>query len=117
MGDLATWIVIAGMALMVVCLFSLSSQLQRNLHFILQVLDSNHKAVLERLDRVAKAPATAHTTSWQGMERRAAQRRTPVAQLTAQNHAEDRRRSAGRRKEDFVQAHAAGLFSSFAADQ
>ena len=108
MEDLTAWIIIGGLLLTVACLFSLSNQIQRNLHFILQVLDNNHKVLIERIEQAARLHDTA--SNWSGVERRIAQRRDPRVQMAHIGPDGERRKAPGRRREDFAAAHAAGAF-------
>src|SRR5438093_6135224 len=55
-------------SLVVVCLFSLSNQLQRSVHLILQALDNQQKILQEHLDQISETGQSERT--WERSEER-----------------------------------------------
>jgi hypothetical protein len=102
MGEWLIWLIFGSLILIVFCIFSLSSQLERCVHLAVEIITGNQRKVLEKLDlliadRSIQTPPGNVIT----FERRVSQRRHP----STPDHAastNERRRSPGRRREDLI---------------
>lgn len=113
MNEPIGWVILAAVGFMVLGMFSLSSQIHRNLQFMLQILESNQKALILSLEKLGALFASyAHAESSNRFDRRTRQRRSPVAQLSRHSHNGERRQSPGRRRQDFATAQAEGFLSA-----
>ena len=109
MSELLGWIIVAGLALVIVGLFLLSSQISEHMRVVAHMIVGN-KQILDR-------PAAVNQTSPQPepeiqpekiVERRALNRRDPINQLMRAIAEDVRRHSPGRRLDDLLSADAAG---------
>lgn len=107
MGEWLSWVLVAGIGLLVVCIYLLSMQLERSIHLAVSIIAANQHRILERIDQMSarqagsSPPPTAENTSPLPQERRIAQRRRGELRGVAGAES-DRRRSPGRRREDLA---------------
>jgi hypothetical protein len=107
MGEWLSWVLVAGIGLLVVCIYLLSMQLERSIHLAVSIIAANQHRILERIDQISArqavqpAPPTAEHHSPLPSERRVAQRRRGELPSDAADGS-NRRRSPGRRREDLA---------------
>lgn len=99
MGEWMVWLILGSLVLVIFCIYSLSSQLERCVHLAVEIITGNQRKILEQLENLS---ATRSTTPLPHnvipFERRTTQRRR--ASDYASGSSDERRRSPGRRKED-----------------
>jgi len=103
MGEWVIWLVIAALMLVLFCIYSLSSQLERSIHLAVEIIGGHQRRILERLDEMAAA-GTARPVGQANVipfERRIAQRRRSPVPVPGETLGE-RRRTGGRRRDDLV---------------
>ena len=102
MAEWLGWVLLVGLAFAVGCIFALSSQFQRNTHLLMEMVNTQNKLLLDRMDRLSGGSAEA-TNVVQFSDRRTRQRRSPEAQMARAAVSDDeRRQSPGRRLEDQI---------------
>lgn len=107
------WLIAAGFAFQIGCIFALSSQIQRTMQLMMALVNSQNRILLERLDRLGGNNAVSDPPPPPPIERRVAQRRSPLAQAARSLASGDRRASPGRRIDDMVTATSATLRQAF----
>ena len=102
MGEWLIWLIVGSLILIVFCIYSLSSQLERCVHLAVEIITGNQRKIMERLDAlVASRTVAVPPSNVIPFERRATQRRSPP-RLAGVDGADERRQSPGRRKEDLA---------------
>jgi hypothetical protein len=98
MGDWLVWLLLGSFIVILFCIYSLSSQVERCVHLAVEIITGNQRKILEQLESLARArAAVSPPPNVVSFERRIGERRRAMA-----HHASDgeRRRSPGRRRED-----------------
>jgi hypothetical protein len=99
MGDLLVWLVLGSFVVLIFCIYSLSSQLERCVRLAVEIITGNQRKIMEQLETLHKAPPPLRSPNVVPFDRRVHQRRKgPVAGVT-----DDRRQTRGRRREDHLQ--------------
>ena len=105
MGDWLIWLLLGSFVVIVFCIYSLSSQVERCVHLAVEIITGNQRKILEQIEALAHSKTAAGLASPLAspnvvpFERRVSPRRR-----TSGQHASDdeRRRSPGRRREDLL---------------
>jgi hypothetical protein len=101
MGDWLIWLLLGSFVVILFCIYSLSSQVERCVHLAVEIITGNQRKILEQIEALAHSKAAASPASPNVIpfERRVGQRRR-----ASEQHAGDdaRRRSPGRRREDLL---------------
>ena len=102
MGEWLVWLIVGSLILIVFCIYSLSSQVERCVHLAVEIITGNQRKIIAQLDAIAESRA-APTLSPNVIpfERRTGQRRQPSASEGTIG-LDERRKSPGRRRSDFV---------------
>jgi len=102
MGEWLVWLILGALILVVFCIYSLSSQLERCVHLAVEIITGNQRKILAQLEALTAArPAAALPHNVIPFERRTTQRRRdPIDPATGSP--DERRRSPGRRREDLL---------------
>jgi len=101
MGEWLVWLILGSLILIVFCIYSLSSQVERCVHLAVEIITGNQRKIIEQLDALATGKnATTLPPNVVPFERRTSQRRQP--HITDAPDTDERRRSPGRRRTDFV---------------
>ena len=104
MGDWLIWLVMGSFIVILFCIYSLSSQVERCVHLAVEIITGNQRKILEQLETIGKQRvASPSVPNEVPFERRIGQRRLPGAQG---GMPDDRRRLRGRRHQDRVGADA-----------
>jgi hypothetical protein len=100
MGDWLVWLLLGSFIVVLFCIYSLSSQVERCVHLAVEIITGNQRKILEQLEALNRnGNGALRPPNVLGFERREVQRRAaPVDHLGIP--ALDRRRSPGRRRED-----------------
>ena len=99
MGEWLIWLVLGGLILIVFCIYSLSSQVERCVHLAVEIITGNQRRIIAQLEALAGTPTTTpYPPNVVPFERRTAQRRR---QGNGVNGSDERRKSPGRRRTDF----------------
>lgn len=100
MGEWLVWLVLGALILVVFCIYSLSSQVERCIQLAVEIITGNQRKILEQLESIAAARvATPVPHNVIPFERRVNQRRRGAPSESSDSW-RDRRQSPGRRKED-----------------
>ena len=101
MGEWLVWLILGSLILIVFCIYSLSSQVERCVHLAVEIITGNQRKIIAQLDALADS-RTAPTLPPNVMpfERRTGQRRQSHADVTI--GFDERRKSPGRRRSDFM---------------
>jgi uncharacterized membrane protein affecting hemolysin expression len=103
MGDWLTWLVLGVMVVVLFCIYSLSSQLERCVQLAVEIVTGNQRKMMEQLEALAAARASQpQSTNVVTLERRTRQRRRSDEETGA--GFSDRRRMPGRRRDDVALA-------------
>ena len=98
MGEWLVWLILGSLILIVFCIYSLSSQVERCVHLAVEIITGNQRKIMAQLDALADSrPAATLPPNVVPFERRTGERRQ---QATANHSLDDRRRSPGRRRDD-----------------
>jgi len=97
MGDLMVWLVLGSFLVLLFCIYSLSSQLERCVRLAVEIITGNQRKIIEQLEALAQAQSPPQSLNVVPFERRMRQRRRSDLDLAI---AHDRRLSPGRRRED-----------------
>ena len=83
MSELVGWLILAGLAAAIACIFLLSSQLEEHMRSTAELMMRNNEMILARLDRLVQGPAE-NTEPSVGviLERRNVRRDDPLTHLT-----------------------------------
>ena len=97
MGDYLPWLVLGALVVVLFCIYSLSSQLERCVRLAVEIITGNQRKILEQLAILNRSSESPTSRSVVPFERRIGQRRRdqPAAAL-----ADDRRQQRGRRRDD-----------------
>lgn len=98
MGDWLVWLLLGSFIVVLFCIYSLSSQVERCVHLAVDIITGNQRRILEQLEALSRArDAAAFSPSVVPFERRVRQRRRATEGRTGEGN---RRRLPGRRRED-----------------
>lgn len=102
MGEWLVWLVLGALILVVFCIYSLSSQLERCVHLAVEIITGNQRKILAQLEALAaaKPPPTAIPHNVIPFERRIHQRRRRTIDDIGGGSPHERRHSPGRRRGD-----------------
>ena len=104
MGEWLVWLILGSLILLVFCIYSLSSQLERCVHLAVEIITGNQRKIMAQLDALAASKtAPDFPPNVIPFERRTSQRRQ---QFGSTSGIDDRRRSPGRRRTDFIDHNA-----------
>ena len=104
MGDWLIWLLLGSFIVILFCIYTLSSQVERCVHLAVEIITGNQRKILEQLETIGKQQMTAPSApNVVPFERRIIQRRRPGAHG---GMPDDRRRLRGRRSEDRIGADA-----------
>ena len=102
MGEWLVWLILGSLILIVFCIYSLSSQVERCVHLAVEIITGNQRKIIAQLDALAESrTALSLSSNVVPFERRTGERR----QVRAPHSAialEERRKSPGRRRGDFL---------------
>jgi len=102
MGEWLIWLILGALILVVFCIYSLSSQLERCVQLAVEIITGNQRKILAQLEALAASrPTAALPANVIPFERRTTQRRRGPIDSTSANP-DERRRSPGRRREDLL---------------
>lgn len=102
MGEWLVWLILGSLILVVFCIYSLSSQLERCVQLAVEIITGNQRKILAQLDAIATSRAAASLPrNVIPFERRTTQRRRQAI-IEAIGGGDERRRSPGRRREDQI---------------
>jgi len=106
MSVLVGWLIVLGLAIAIVCIFMLSSQLEDHMRTTAEMMLRSNQMLLEQLERITDASLKApEAMIGVVLEKRHAQRRNPVVQMCEQSDELGRQRDLPRRRiEDLLQA-------------
>ena len=102
MGEWLVWLILGSLILVVFCIYSLSSQLERCVGLAVDIITGNQRKIMAQLDALGASRAEAgFPPNVVPFERRTTQRRREST-FDELSGADERRRSPGRRKADFA---------------
>jgi hypothetical protein len=102
MGDWLIWLLLGSFIVILFCIYTLSSQVERCVHLAVEIITGNQRKILEQLEAIGKQQTTAASVpNVVPFERRVTQRRRPGVHG---GMPDDRRRLRGRRSEDRIGA-------------
>ena len=105
MGDWLIWLLLGSFIVILFCIYTLSSQVERCVHLAVEIITGNQRKILEQLEAIGKQQvASASASNVVPFERRVNQRRRAEAHG---GMPDDRRRLRGRRSEDRIGAESA----------
>jgi hypothetical protein len=109
MTELMGWVIILGLAFAIVCIYMLSSQVERHMRDTAEIIISTNKLILAELKRLTD-PTAAVTEPTVGviLERRCGHRRARAVPTSERAGFADQRKSPGRRREDLAVVRQAG---------
>ena len=98
MGEWLVWLILGSLILIVFCIYSLSSQVERCVHLAVEIITGNQRKIMAQIDALAEArTAPPLPPNVIPFERRTGERR----QLRASDGTiDERRKSPGRRRGD-----------------
>jgi hypothetical protein len=96
MGDLLVWLVLGSFVVLLFCIYSLSSQLERCVRLAVEIITGNQRKILEQLETLNRTSRPLRSPNVVPFERRLQQRRKEPDDGIA----DDRRQLRGRRQED-----------------
>ena len=100
MGDWLIWLLLGSFIVILFCIYSLSSQVERCVQLAVEIITGNQRKILEQLEAIAQSRGSVPTaSSVTPFERRIGQRRLDHAPYSGED---DRRRLPGRRRDDFA---------------
>ena len=100
MGDWLIWLLLGSFIVILFCIYSLSSQVERCVHLAVDIITGNQRKILEQLESISRMKSLP-ASNVVSFDRRMDQRRQPD---TGSSMAGDRRRLRGRRREDKIGA-------------
>ena len=102
MGEWLVWLVLGALILVVFCIYSLSSQLERCVQLAVEIITGNQRKILAQLEALAASRRAAmYPDNVVPFERRKTQRRRQ-APSEGIRVSDERRRSHGRRIDDLA---------------
>jgi hypothetical protein len=105
MGEWLVWLVLGALILVVFCIYSLSSQLERCVQLAVEIITGNQRKILTQLEALAASrPAAILPDNVVPFERRTNQRRRQSSTGGIAG-SDERRRSPGRRRDDLAMQH------------
>jgi len=100
MWDWLVWLLLGSFIVILFCIYSLSSQVERCVQLAVEIITGNQRKILEELAALTRSREDASAAPGVvPFERRLGQRRRAHAQYARD---EERRRLPGRRREDFA---------------
>ena len=100
MGEWLIWLILGALILIVFCIYSLSSQVERCVHLAVEIITGNQRKIMAQLDVLAETKPSPLPPNVVPFDRRLTQRRRQ--QTAAADGDDERRRSPGRRRADFL---------------
>ncbi len=99
MGDWLVWLLLGSLVVILFCIYSLSSQVERCIHLAVDIITGNQRKIIEQIDALtrAKAGAASPVSNVVPFDRRTGQRRRSSGRHASND---ERRNSPGRRRED-----------------
>ena len=98
MGDWLVWLLLGSFVVVLFCIYSLSSQVERCVQLAVEIITGNQRKILEQLEAMNRNREPASRSPIViPFERRVSQRRRAVEGRTSEGN---RRRLPGRRRED-----------------
>jgi len=106
MSVLVGWLIVLGLAIAIVCIFMLSSQLEDHMRTTAEMMLRSNQMLLDQLERISNASLKApEATVGVVLEKRHAQSRNPLVQMCEQADELGRPHELPRRRiEDLLQA-------------
>jgi hypothetical protein len=101
MGDWLIWLLLGSFIVILFCIYTLSSQVERCVHLAVEIITGNQRKILEQLEAISKMQVGSGGANVVPFERRVRQRRRG---LEHGGMPDERRRLRGRRREDRVLA-------------
>ena len=102
MGEWLVWLILGALVLVVFCIYSLSSQLERCVRLAVEIITGNQRKILAQLEAlVPSRPAAMVPDNVVPFERRTNQRRRQPS-TEGIGGSDERRRSPGRRRDDLA---------------
>ena len=106
MGEWLVWLILGALILIVFCIYSLSSQVERCVHLAVEIITGNQRKIMAQLDALGASPGNAPLPqNVVPFERRTGERRR---EPNGVHNLAERRKSPGRRRTDFIQQRADG---------
>jgi hypothetical protein len=99
MGDYLVWLVVGAFVVLIFCIYSLSSQLERCIRLAVEIITGNQRKILEQLETLNRSSSNFTSPNVVPFERRIGQRRRRHKPSVA--FEDDRREKRGRRRGDF----------------
>jgi hypothetical protein len=99
MGDYLPWLVLGAFVVLIFCIYSLSSQLERCVRLAVAIITGNQRKILDQLATLNRSSDSPPSRSVVPFERRIGQRRR---EHTAAAGTDDRRQQRGRRRDDLA---------------
>ena len=96
MGDLLLWLVLGSFVVLLFCIYSLSSQLERCVRLAVDIITGYQRKILQQLETLNNTPSPLRSPNLVPFERRMQQRRRQPSDVVV----DDRRQLGGRRRED-----------------
>lgn len=101
MSELIGWMVVLGLAVAIACIFMLSRQLERHTRTTAEMMLRSNEMLLAQLEQLTDPSLQApEPVAGVVLERRSADRRSPLGQSSGKPVEFERRGSPGRRLED-----------------
>ena len=101
MSELIGWIIVLGLAVAIACIFMLSRQLEKHTRTTAEMMLRSNEMLLAQLDQLTDPSLqTPEPVAGVVLERRSADRRSPLAHRSGNPVEFERRGSPGRRLED-----------------
>ena len=101
MGEWLIWLILGALILIVFCIYSLSSQVERCVHLAVEIITGNQRKIMAQLDALsASRPPETLPPNVIPFDRRTGQRRRQ--QLRSVDGPDDRRKTPGRRRTDVL---------------
>lgn len=109
MTDSFAWIIGLGLAVVIAGIYLLSKQIANHLHDTARIAHHSNEMILAELERLTGAPAAlSENTVAVVLEKRCAQRRRHLSQMSETARVANQRKSHGRRATDFPETATAG---------
>jgi hypothetical protein len=102
MGDWLIWLLLGSFIVILFCIYSLSSQVERCVHLAVEVITTNQRRIIEQLEVLSNTRKSApEQTGEFGLERRMVQRRSD-SEAARTSAVFERRYLPGRRRSDIL---------------
>ena len=101
MGEWLIWLILGALILIVFCIYSLSSQVERCVHLAVEIITGNQRKIMAQLDSMAAQHIREDLPdNVVPFDRRSGARRLTKRKIESGDVVEERRQSPGRRRED-----------------